>query len=106
MIEEVKFPNKKDEIELSGSLTIPDSTGRFPAVVLIAGSGPHDRDETIFGHKPFLVIADHLTRNGFVVLRYDKRGIGNSTVLNKGQPPGTLAADAAAAVALPAHKRE
>ena len=104
--EEVKFPNKKDEIELSGSLTIPDSTGRFPAVVLIAGSGPHDRDETIFGHKPFLVIADHLTRNGFVVLRYDKRGIGNSTGDYQGATTRDFAADAAAAVAYLKTRRE
>lgn len=76
--ENITFINKKDKIELAGTFTIPDSTGTFPVVVLIAGSGPQDRDETIFGHKPFLVIADYLTRNGFAVLRYDKRGIGQS----------------------------
>lgn len=76
--EDITFINKKDKIELAGTFTIPDSTGMFPAVVLIAGSGPQDRDETIFGHKPFLVIADYLTQNGFAVLRYDKRGIGQS----------------------------
>ncbi|MDO5664666.1 MAG: alpha/beta fold hydrolase [Bacteroidia bacterium] len=76
--EDITFSNKKDNIELAGTLTLPDSAGKFPAVILIAGSGPNDRDETIFGHKPFLVIADYLTRNGFVVLRYDKRGIGQS----------------------------
>ncbi|MCK7535401.1 MAG: hypothetical protein MZV63_32685 [Marinilabiliales bacterium] len=51
-------------------------TGPFPAVVLITGSGPQDRDETVFSHKPFKVIADHLTRNGIAVLRYDDRGVG------------------------------
>jgi hypothetical protein len=66
------------EISLSATLTLPDSTGVFPAVVLIAGSGPNDRDETVYGHKPFFVISDHLTRNGFAVLRYDKRGVGKS----------------------------
>lgn len=71
--------NKKENQTLSGTLTLPDSTGVFPAVVLIAGSGPNDRDETLFGHKPFLVISDILTRNGFAVLRYDKRGVGGST---------------------------
>lgn len=76
--EDITFTNKKDKVELAGTLTIPDSAGTFPAVVLIAGSGPQDRDETVFGHKPFWVIADYLTRNGFVVLRYDKRGIGQS----------------------------
>lgn len=76
--EEVKFSNKEAEIVLSGTLTLPDTAGPHPAVILIAGSGHNDRDETIFGHKPFLVIADYLTRNGFAVLRYDKRGVGQS----------------------------
>lgn len=76
--ENVTFENKPAEITLAGTLTLPDSTGTFPAVVLIAGSGPNDRDETVMGHKPFLVLADFLTRNGFAVLRYDKRGIGQS----------------------------
>jgi hypothetical protein len=64
---------------LGATLTLPEGEGPFPAVVLIAGSGPNDRDETLFGHKPFFVIADHLTRQGFAVLRYDKRGVGEST---------------------------
>lgn len=71
--------DKKENRSLAGTLTLPDSAGTFPAVVLIAGSGPNDRDETLFGHKPFLVISDFLTRNGFAVLRYDKRGVGAST---------------------------
>ncbi len=53
--------------------------GLFPAVLMIAGSGPQNRDETVDGHKLFLVIADRLTREGFAVLRYDKRGVGSST---------------------------
>lgn len=77
--EEVIITQPGDSISLSGTLTLPDSTGTFPAILLIAGSGPNDRDETLFGHKPFLVISDYLTRNGFVVLRYDKRGVGKST---------------------------
>ena len=77
--EEVKFDNDKAGITLAGTLTIPKSGGPFPAVVLISGSGPQDRDETIFEHKPFLVIADHLTRNGMAVLRFDERGVGEST---------------------------
>lgn len=76
--EEVTFSNKKAKIDLSGTLTLPDSAGTFPAAILIAGSGPNDRDEAVFGHKPFLVIADYLTQNGFAVLRYDKRGVGHS----------------------------
>ncbi|MDI9625069.1 MAG: alpha/beta fold hydrolase [Bacteroidota bacterium] len=71
--------NSQNKVSLSGTLTLPDSTGIFPAIILIAGSGPNDRDETIFGHKPFYVISDYLTRNGFAVLRYDKRGVGKST---------------------------
>lgn len=78
--EEITFiTDKKENRALAATLTLPDSTGLFPAVVLIAGSGPNDRDETLFGHKPFLVISDVLTRGGFAVLRYDKRGVGGST---------------------------
>jgi len=67
---------------LAGTLTIPDrkrfGPGPFPTAVLISGSGPHDRDETIVGHKIFLVIADYLTRRGITVMRYDDRGVGGS----------------------------
>ncbi|MDP3684026.1 MAG: hypothetical protein Q8S01_08845 [Ignavibacteria bacterium] len=77
--EEVVFENKIDSIKLGGSFTIPKEGNNFPAVVLITGSGWEDRDETIFNHKPFLVIADYLTRRGFAVLRFDDRGGGTST---------------------------
>ena len=77
--EELTFPNDKSKITLAGTLTIPSGTGPFPAAVLVSGSGPHDRDENILGHRPFLVLADHLTRNGIAVLRFDKRGVGKST---------------------------
>ena len=60
-------------------MTIPPGKGLFPAVLLIAGSGPHDRDESLLGHKPFFVLADYLTRKGIAVLRADKRGFGKST---------------------------
>ena len=76
--EEVKFVNRKAGIELAGTLTIPEGTGPFPAVVLITGSGPQNRNEEIMGHKPFLVIADYLSRNGIAVLRCDDRGVGQS----------------------------
>ena len=76
--EEVKFLNTKANIELAGTLTLPEGEGPFPAVVLVTGSGPQDRDEALMGHKPFLVIADYLTRQGIAVLRYDDRGIGKS----------------------------
>ena len=75
--EEVKYPNQK--VLLSGTLTLPHAEGPCPAMILIGGSGPIDRDETCFGHKPFLVLADHLTRKGIAVLRFDKRGINQST---------------------------
>ena len=66
-------------IHYAGTLTYPNSGGPFPAVLLITGSGQEDRDETIFDHKPFAVIADFLTRRGFAVLRVDDRQIGKST---------------------------
>ncbi|MBB6612867.1 alpha/beta fold hydrolase [Pontibacter sp. Tf4] len=75
---EVTIANKTAGIDLAGTLTMPQGKGPFPAVVLITGSGPQDRDQTIMGHKPFLVLADHLTRQGFAVLRLDDRGVGKS----------------------------
>jgi pimeloyl-ACP methyl ester carboxylesterase len=78
-IENLQIPNRIDNIELAGTLTIPESASPLPAVVLITGSGPQDRDETVVGHKPFAVIADYLSRNGIAVLRYDDRGVGEST---------------------------
>jgi len=77
--EEVKFENKNANITLAGTLTLPEHGDSFPAVVLITGSGAQNRDEELLGHKPFLVLSDYLTRNGIAVLRYDERGIGEST---------------------------
>ena len=77
--EEVKYSNLTANVTLAGTLTLPRSEKPSPAVLLIAGSGAIDRDETVFEHKPFLVLADHLTKQGFAVLRVDKRGIGQST---------------------------
>ncbi|MCB1228908.1 MAG: alpha/beta fold hydrolase [Verrucomicrobiae bacterium] len=78
--EEVSFPNPLGKNELAGTLSFPEKPiSPLPAVVLITGSGPQDRDETIAGHKPFAVIADYLTRRGIAVLRYDDRGVGKST---------------------------
>ncbi|MDR0620090.1 MAG: alpha/beta hydrolase [Bacteroidales bacterium] len=76
--EEVVFENRKAGIKLAGTLTLPNSKGVFPAVVLISGSGAQNRDEELMGHKPFLVIADYLTHNGIAVLRYDDRGTAAS----------------------------
>lgn len=68
----------KDGIKLSGSLTLPEGEGPFPAVLLISGSGPQDRNEEAWKYKPFLMIADRLTRQGIAVLRMDDRGTGKS----------------------------
>lgn len=77
--EDVSYDNKVQGDKLAATLTIPPGNGPFPAVVLITGSGPQDRDESLMGHKPFLVLADYLTRHGIVVLRADDRGVGEST---------------------------
>ncbi len=76
--EEVSYKNVKDNVKLAGTLTLPRTTGKHSAVILITGSGRQDRDETIAGHRPFLVLADYLTRKGIAVLRVDDRGIGGS----------------------------
>ncbi|HEV2835865.1 MAG TPA: alpha/beta hydrolase, partial [Pyrinomonadaceae bacterium] len=76
--EEVSYENKVDAVKLAGTLTLPKGPGPFPAVVLITGSGAQDRNETIAGHRPFMVLADHLTRLGIAVLRVDDRGMGGS----------------------------
>ena len=78
--EEITFNN--GDIKLAGTLTLPSDGHSHPAVVLLSGSGPHDRDgaiKTIPEYRPFTVIAEHLAHNGFAVLRYDDRGIGEST---------------------------
>jgi dienelactone hydrolase len=75
--EEVVFSNK--DVTLAGTLTLPRTSGRHPAVVLLHGSGPLNRDQEIFGMKPFWIIADHLTQRGVAVLRYDSRGVGGSS---------------------------
>jgi pimeloyl-ACP methyl ester carboxylesterase len=77
--EDITFQNKKANVTLAGTLTLPKKEGIYPAVILITGSGAENRDEEVFGHKPFLVIADYLTRNGIAVLRYDDRGFAQST---------------------------
>jgi uncharacterized protein len=97
--EEVEFENPTaGNIKLAGTLTLPKGDGPFPAVVLVSGSGPQDRDETIFGHKPFLVLADHLTQKGIAVLRYDDRGVGKSGGNYKDATSADFATDAYAAV--------
>jgi len=98
--EEVTFTNIKDNVTLAGTLTLPKQGGsNYPVVVLITGSGAQDRNEELLGHKPFLVLADYLTRNGIAVLRYDDRGTGASTGKFNGSTTQNFAADAAAAFA-------
>jgi pimeloyl-ACP methyl ester carboxylesterase len=104
--EEVTFRNSVEDFDLAGTLTLPAGEGPFPAVVLITGSGPEDRDETIFMHKPFKVIADYLTRNGIAVLRYDDRGVGKSKGSMAEATSLTLAGDAEAAVDYLMHRPE
>jgi dipeptidyl aminopeptidase/acylaminoacyl peptidase len=77
--EEVTIKNLKDSLTLAGTLSKPKGKGKFPAVIFITGSGPEDRDENIFEHKPFLILADELTKKGFAVLRCDDRGVEKST---------------------------
>ena len=98
MIKEVSFPGASDEVTLSGELTMPNKGASFPAIILIAGSGPYDRNENISGHKILLVLSDYLTRRGYAVLRYDKRGIGKSSGDYKNSTIKDFAADAAAAL--------
>ncbi|MFA6702443.1 MAG: alpha/beta fold hydrolase [Dysgonamonadaceae bacterium] len=97
-VEEVTLENAKDGITLAGTLTLPAKTEKTPVVVLISGSGAQNRDEELFGHKPFLVIADYLTRNGIGVLRFDDRGVGASKGNYNSATSADLANDVEAAV--------
>lgn len=76
--EEISFENKTDKIKLAGTFTYPKNKKNVPAVILISGSGPQDRNSELLGHKPFLIISDDLTKKGIAVLRIDDRGTGAS----------------------------
>lgn len=105
--EEVAFMNPAAEgVRLAGTLTLPDGAGPHPAAILLSGSGPQDRDETLFGHKPFAVLADHLTRRGIAVLRFDDRGTGASSGDFAAATTRDFAADARAAIAYLAPRPE
>ena len=93
---DVEYDN--GDVQLAGTLTVPEGAGPHPAVVLISGSGPQDRDETIVGHKPFWVWADHLSRHGIAVLRCDDRGVGDSSGTVKDSTADDSAGDALAAI--------
>ena len=96
--ENVKFPSLGGDFSLAGTLTLPEGEGPFPATILVSGSGSQNRDEEIFGHKPFKVLADHLTREGIAVLRYDDRGVGESGGNPLGATSGDFAMDARSAI--------
>jgi len=97
---EVEYVNAEDGVRLAGTLSVPRGDGPHPAVVLLTGSGAHDRDQTIFGHKTFLVLSDHLVRAGIATLRADDRGVGGSGGSVPDTTVGALAGDARAALAL------
>ncbi len=92
------FRNEPAGVTLAGTVTAPDTLGKYPAVILVTGSGPQNRDEELVGHKPFLVIADWLARNRIVTLRYDDRGFAKSTGNFKTATTLDFAADASAAI--------
>lgn len=107
---DVKGPEGDVTHTLAGTITLPDAArwgeGPYPGVVLISGSGPQNRDSELLGHRPFLVLADRMTRAGIAVLRYDDRGVGESTgAFAEGTIPGFALDAAAAADALRAHPR-
>jgi hypothetical protein len=99
MRREIRFNNFAAHNQLSGTLTQPTGEGPFPAIVLVSGTGHNTRDEDVWGHKVFLVLADALNRKGFAVLRYDKRGVGGSSGDYDAATTADFASDAGAAVA-------
>lgn len=104
--ETVTFRNDEAGVALEGTLTHPETDTPVPGVVLVAGSGPSDRNASIMGHRPFLVLADALTRRGFAVLRFDERGVGQSEGTQEGATSADLAQDVKAAVDALARQEE
>jgi pimeloyl-ACP methyl ester carboxylesterase len=105
--EEVGYDNpQRPGVHLAGTLTVPEGRGPFPAVLLITGSGAQDRNETLMGHQPFLVLADYLSRRGFAVLRVDDRGVGGSTGASPNDTSFDYATDVEAGVAFLRTRRE
>ena len=96
--EEVSYENKRDGVKLAGTLTLPRGKASSAAVILITGSGPQNRNEELLGHKPFLVLADYLTRRGVAVLRVDDRGVGGSTGSIPNSTSENFAADVLAGI--------
>lgn len=104
--EEVSYRNEKDNIKIAGTLTVPRGGGPYPAVLLITGSGSQDRNETIAGHRPFLVLADYLTRNGIAVLRVDDRGVGGTDLGSLSATSENFAGDVLAGISFLKQRKE
>ncbi|MEO6081368.1 MAG: alpha/beta fold hydrolase [Steroidobacteraceae bacterium] len=105
--EEVSYSNPdRVGVKLAGTLTLPQGSGPYPVVLLISGSGAQDRDESLLDHKPFLVLADYLTRRGIAVLRVDDRGVGGSTGASAGDTTADFASDVVAGIAWLASRKE
>lgn len=96
--EEISFRNPVDNINLRGTLSLPDNNGVHPTVIIISGSGPQNRDGLMFNHKPYLLIADYLTKKGIGVLRFDERGVGDSEGTFSDSDINTFSSDIEAAI--------
>jgi uncharacterized protein len=88
--EDVEYDNADKSLRYGATFTRPNGSGKYPAVIIITGSGTQDRDGTLFGHKLYWVLADYLTKNGIAVLRVDDRGAGKSTIGEKRKSATTL----------------
>ena len=95
---DVRYENSKYSITLAGTLTLPRGNGPYPVAIIISGSGPTKRDGTLYKHRPYQVIADHLTRKGIAVLRFDDRGTGDSTGKHSTATSADLATDVEAGI--------
>jgi hypothetical protein len=98
VVKEVGYKSTSDDVVLAGTLNLPKGDGPFPAVLLLSGSGPQDRDSSIFGHKPFLLLAHELTQSGIAVLRFDERGVGESEGRTSEMTMSTQMGDAQAGI--------
>lgn len=96
--EDVTFKNADGSISYGATITIPKGVKTYPAILLVSGSGPQNRDEELMGHKPFAVIANYLTNKGYIVLRVDDRGVGQTTGDRKKATSADFAKDASAAI--------
>ncbi len=97
-VDSVQYSNETKSVKFGGTFTYPSTGGPFTTVLLITGSGQQDRDETVFMHKPFAVIADYLTKKGYAVLRVDDRGVGQTVGDLKYATTASFAQDAQAGI--------